>query len=122
MSESGFTTRGFEAVPNFQSERELVDRLLTDSINEHVYNETADEPLTDAYEALLAQANKYRTMLSQDLMPRAKEQTEQLILKILFELTYRDGLWDEGEITVADVYGLYEGFLRAEDEECEEVL
>ena len=46
-------------------------------------------------EILEEKAMLYGQFLCEDLMPRAKEQADYIMENVLFELAYRDGVYDE---------------------------
>jgi hypothetical protein len=78
---SDFTTEGFESFPNI-----YVDNLQTHEFS--TWNRAVLE----------ARVMQYGTFLQQsDLMPRAKEGANRVMDHLLFELAWRDGVYDNQE-------------------------
>lgn len=75
---SGFTSSGYESFPSL-----------------HVDNKLVAEFSSWPIENLEHRVNEYTAFLQRpDLMPRAREQAERVREHILFELAYRDGVYD----------------------------
>lgn len=88
---SEFGSQGFETFPSLQPDNKLVGEFSTWTID-----------------VLEARVHQYGHFLSKEPMPRAKATANRVLDHLLFELAYRDGVYDE-----------YIG--KSEDELCEEV-
>lgn len=77
-SDSGFTTEGFITLPHFQA-----DELRIDTI--------AETPI----ELLESRSTEYSQFLAGEIMPRARAASNRILNHLIFELAYRDGVYDE---------------------------
>ena len=74
-----FTTEGYESFPSLYQDTQRL-------------HEVGEWP----YDVLENRVNEYGAFLTrQDLMPRAKATANRLLDHYLFELAYRDQVWDE---------------------------
>lgn len=74
MSESGFTTRGYEAVPNLYNDRVYKKHLITEMGNS----------------ALQQLAEQYIAFLDSDPMPHHEAQARHFLRHVEFELEWRE--------------------------------
>lgn len=78
IEQSGFTPQGFESMPSIYSDSRDIGNV----------SELANEVLD-------AKTMEYgRFLQSPDIMPRAKQSAERIINHLLFELAWRDGVYD----------------------------
>lgn len=81
MSEqnSGFATEGYEAVPNLYNDNKyLVERVSG-----------LDDDVLDA------KIIEYTSFLKSDALPHHRTQAERFLTHVMFEVQYRNGLFDE---------------------------
>jgi len=76
---SEFSTEGFESFPSLYADNKRIAELSEWTI-----------PMLEE------RASQYAAFLQRDdLMPRAKAQADRMLDHVLFELTYRDGFYNE---------------------------
>ena len=75
---SEFSSSGFESFPSLYADSKLVAEFSEWST-----------------EVLEARVHQYGHFLSQEQMPRATETANRIMEHLLFELAYRDGVYDQ---------------------------